>query len=263
MGYFTNLAAPLATATLLSLSAGAAADEVTYFGDFEDAFGGVGGYSSEDPPVPGSFFLEVNEGVVGIPKFDPSLGTLTDITVFVDDSAPIFYTLGGDVSADELDDGVPDGFGAMVSLETDVGLYYEATGGSGFESVVADVVELSGLCTGGAGDSGCIDELFAFADGELVGGASLFSTALLTDFVGLGDVASLYVQLYVPVTADFEVENATGFADLSYDISDLDSGADDEVIGVTYTYTPVPEPATLTFLLPAAACLRSRRARRT
>ena len=71
------------------------ADEITFFGDFADGFGAGPSYSSFDPPDPGSFTLDFSELIVGIPKFDPSLGTLTDITVFVEDTDPIFYFLGG------------------------------------------------------------------------------------------------------------------------------------------------------------------------
>ena len=188
--------------------------------------------------------------VVGIPKFDPSLGTLTDITVFVDDPDAIFYTIMGGISAEESDPGLPD-FTAEVTLLGDVGVNYETI--TTVHSILVDDIELSGFCGGMAGEGSCGDALLSTGDGVLEGSESIFTIVDLVDFVGPGDVDSLFVQLFLESTATFDLTNATATATVDYDVFDGDSGVDDPVIGVTYTYTPVPEPTSVLLVASALA----------
>ncbi len=253
----------LLTAALLAvvaLSAGnrVVAAEVTFFGDFEDDFG-VASYDSLDPPMPGSFGLEFTGTVLGIPKFDPSLGTLTDITVFIDPGT-LFYTLGGSLDAVAL---MPDFTFADVIIAGDVGVYYEDPSFA-FLDVIVDFFDISGTCDGMPGDGGCGAPLdFLSDDGEMGGGApaevdgstSIIASVDPADFVGPGDVDSLFVLLFLETTGTFDLENADATASVDWDVFDGDSGADDPVIGVTYTFTPIPEPTTLLLAVSALALL--------
>lgn len=255
---------PLFLLVLVSLFAFcdvARADEVTFFGDFEDGFGTVdAAYSSDVPYDPGVGILAFSEMVVGIPKFDESLGVLTDIIVFVDETSPIFYTLGGGMEVTELDASAP-GYSASMSLFGDVLLNY--MGESTMTPVLGDPLPLSGGDAGEPGTGSFTTGVTMGADGMLTGESSIFGTAALADFVGTGDVESLFVEMFVEATAEFIVDNATATAGLGFDVFDSDSGADDAVIGVTYVYS-VPEPGSSMILIGVSALFfRRRRSRST
>lgn len=240
----------------------ASADTVTHYGDFGDTFGAIPiPYSSETTYVPGDFVPLMHEGVASIPKFDASLGTLTDITVFVDPmpTSPIFYTIGGTVTMTKDDAGLPD-YGASLGLLAEIAITY----GDDATIVLGDEIELAGGDMPPMGSLMFTSEVVPTdSDGMFVGSTSIIETVDLADFVGPGIVDALFVDFMIEETADFAVENATATASLGFDVFDSDSGLDDAVIGVTYTFTPVavPEPSSigcLTLLCLAAACRRRR-----
>jgi hypothetical protein len=238
-------------------------DEVTFFGDFEDGFGSVAGmYDSDVPYDPGLLAHPFHEKILGLSKFDPSLGILTDITIFVDAGSPIFYSLGGGMEVLEIDDSLPD-YSASVSLFGEVLINYE--GMSAATTVMGEVIPLFGAGTDSAGTGMFSTGIGTSADGSLTGAESVFGAVDFSDFVGLGPVDTLWVDMFVQETADFDVDNATATAGIGFDVFDSDSGADDAVIGITYTFTPVPEPGTtglFFFALAVIATIRSRASRR-
>lgn len=235
------------------------ADEITFFGDFEDKFGAVPvTYESDVPYDPGVLIPLASELVVGIPKFDPSLGTLTDIEIFVEPSSAILYSLGGGMEVFEVDDSLPDYF-ASIELFGEVSLNYVS--GTEFLPVLSEVIPLIGSGTGDKGTGSFSTPVTTPADGSLTGSLSVLGSVDLADFVGPGVVDKLFVEMFIEDTADFMVDNATASAGLAFDVFDSDSGADDAVIGVTYTFTPVPEPSTLLGIGGLAVCCWTRRRR--
>jgi len=257
-------AALLAVVTLVACQQVTAA-EVTFFGDFEDGFGPGPTYTSFDVPEPGSFFLAFDEPILGIPKFDPSLGTLTDITVFVEDTDPIMYDVAGDIMATEIDPLDSGGFDAGVDVSGgDVGINYEDPSGLTLSPVITDSIDLMGSCGDTPGSGDCGESLFssAEADGVLEGSSSIFGTVDLADFVGPGDVDSLFVQIFLPTTAMFTTMNADAVVDFDLDVFAGFSVIGEDIVGVTYTFTPIPEPTSLLLAAPALALLVAMRRRK-
>jgi|GEM_PF-4696433 len=262
MGKTTWLTAALFAVVVFSSSERLAADEVTFFGDFADGFGSAATYSTFDSPDSG-FVLAFDEPIVGIPKFDPSLGTLTDITVFVEDTDPITYDIGGGLSVAEIDPMEPGGFFGDVFISADVGINYEDPSGTSLTPVITDFLDLAGVCSGGPGEGGCGDGVFHGEDGILEGSESVFGFVDPADFIGPGSVDSLFVQLFVPTTAMFTTSNADADADVGFDIfAGISAPPVDSIVGVTYTFTPVPEPTSLLLAVPALALLGGRRRRK-
>jgi hypothetical protein len=236
-----------------------AAAEITFFGDFEDGFGPAVFYDSEFPYEPGSFDLVFSELVVGISKFDPSLGTLTDITIFIDTTDPISYSFDGGISAAELDDGL-DGFSADMLSFGDVGVNYESPDFA-LHPIIVDDFEVLGFCSGFPGEGFCGEAIDTTGDGEVDGSESVMGLVDPADFVGLGDVDSLFVQLFLEGTALFDLTNSTAVGEVFYDVFDGDSGADDAIVGVTYTFTPIPEPSSVLLTASMLALLGGMRRR--
>ena len=61
------------------------------------------------------------------------------------------------------------------------------------------------------------------------------------------------MQIFLESTASFSLVNAEAMADTAYDVFDGNVGAVKPVIGVTYTYTSVPEPTSLLLVVSALA----------
>lgn len=255
-----------AIALLFALTSHAKAAEMTVFGDFDDFFSPLS-YTSATPHDPGFFFL-FDAGVMGIPKFDPGVGMLTDITVSVDPLKPISFDIGGDFDAAQAD--TLSAFTSSVSLFGDFGVYYES---GGIFTVMGDVFSISAGCGGAAmdPDGGCGDMAPAASDSagppfgptsvfELFGSDSIFADVDMGDFVGPGEmVDSLLVGMFIETTAMFVNDNVSlSTLDVFYDIFAAGSGMDD-VVAVTYTYTPVPLPAGILLLGPALGLIAGSR----
>ncbi|MEM9646711.1 MAG: PEP-CTERM sorting domain-containing protein [Planctomycetota bacterium] len=102
-------------------------------------------------------------------------------------------------------------------------------------------------------------------DGMLTGSSSIFGIADMSDFIGPGLVDSLYIDLLIEDSADFALDNASATASLGFDVFDSDSGLDDAVIGVTYTFTPTSGPEPTSFAMLSLGCgwfLRRRQRKR-
>ena len=153
---------------------------------------------------------------------------------------------------------MPD-YGGSVGLMAELSVNYE----SGFSStpIFGEPIPLEGTDVAPAGSTEFSTPVSPVGvDGMLTGSSSVFGIVDMADFVGPGLVDSLYVDLLIQDSADFMLSNATATAGLSFDVFDSDSGIDDAVIGVTYTYAPsaIPEPTALVSLamLGCVVCLR-------
>ena len=242
----------------------AKADVYVDFGDFTDVFGPVGvAYSSSIPFDPGAIVTPFHEAVVGLEKFDPSLGTLTDVTIFVGPAEPIKYTLGGAMTVFETDPLITTGYGASVDIMGGIELNYA---GATPSTILGDMIHLSGTGAGAAG-SGSFTTGVGFPGahpGTLTGSTSVFSSVDLADFIGAGEfVDKLFVDLTVQSTGDFKTTNASAAAALDFDVfAGFSNPPGSPVIGVSYTFTAVPEPSSLALLSLGALSLTFRRRRR-
>jgi hypothetical protein len=244
-----RLAAALVTSGLLAASAPSSADTVTWFGQFEAVSGGSF-YSSLDPSDPGSFFLDFSR-VVGIPRFDPALGTLTDITLTVDPSAPIQVEIGGDLTGIQDDPG--ELFAAEAYVDGDYGVYYDST--SFLSTLLVDFFSAGASCDGGVDDGGCGDSLYGVSD-SLSGTSSILGSVDPADFIGAsGSVESLIVGLFYPVSAEFPVTDNVSEVTLDLFFDLYDDGIGEGPIGITYSYEPVPLPPAVALLGPALLLL--------
>jgi hypothetical protein len=251
---------------LAALSAGnrAVADEITYFGDFEDVSGSGPSYSSSDTPEPDSSLFLFVESIVGIPKFDPALGSLTDITVFVEDTAPITYDISGDLTATNIGPADPGGFGFIVDVrfDGDIGIHYEDPSGATLTPVFLDDLVFISSCAGSSETSSCSADADHFEDGILEGSESVFGFVDPVDFVGPGDVDSLFLIAFLSATAEFPtLINAEAEVTTSFDVSGSPV-VGVSIVGVTYTFDPIPEPTTLFLVAQALAVLAGVRKRR-
>lgn len=247
----------------LTIIPATSADEVTFYGDFEDGFATPAiTYDSATPYDPGAFVPIYHEMVVGIPKFAPTLGTLTGIEVFIETpgfDGPVFYTLAGGMTVTEVDPLDPMGYGGDISFVSELMLSYGE--GPAITPLFADAVLMSGGDSASMGTGSLMTAITSDGDGVLTGSASVFGSVDLADFVGSGFVDSLFIDLFVEDTADFMLDNATATATFGFDIFDGDSGTDDAVIGVTYTFTAVPEPGSAGFVAITLGAMFFRRRR--
>lgn len=260
----TNRCFRIAAATVLTVSLGAAqAASTTVFGDFADFFSSIS-YTSADGP-PSGFFL-FDAPVTGLAKFDPALGTLTDIIVTIGDSGPpagpVFLSLSADIAATQADIEIP--FSASAMVTGDAGLYYLTMATA--DTIFADFFDISASCGGGFADLVCADGGgVGGTDGEISGTTSIFGLVDPADFVGAGEfVETLVVGLFIETAATFtaldNVLEAT--LDVSYDVfAGTSALPTDPVIELTYVYTPVPLPGALLLFAPVAAGLAFARRR--
>lgn len=241
----------------LGIVASAQADEITYFGDFFDFFSGHTSDSSEPITSDGFFDSALIEGIA---KFDPSLGTLTDIEVTIDPTKPIMAFIEGLVTV-EQDMEAFEFFGGADTFG-DYGVYYETS--SSLHSVFVELYDVATDCGGGPMDGGCDGGASSSGVSELSGTTSIFDIADLADFVGVGEtVDTLFVGIFGELVASFGGDNVSFITfELFYDLFAEGSGIDDEVVAVTYTYSPIPLPAPFLLLAPALVLLSvSRRIR--
>ena len=223
------------------------AASVTHYGDFSDDFGTYS-YDSTDKGDLSAGVAAVSSMVTGLEKFDDSLGSLTDIEIFISPTHPVMHTLGGSMTVTETDDKVPAGFQGDVFIFANLWLAYITL--TDRMPIFNESFLLEGACAGAMGDGTCgsivEDASSGSLDGVFVDGpASVFDTVDLADFVAPGPgafVDTLFIELILSEFGDFFTANATATAEIDYNIF-FDAGDSDPVIGVTYTYTPVPVPA--------------------
>lgn len=234
---------------------------ITTFGDFADTFGSVGvTYSTGTPYDPGVLAIPFHGSIEGIEKFDPSLGVLTDITVFVEPGDPIKYTIGGGMTVTESVPAATPDYGATISLMGSVELNYD---GAMPATIFGEGFMLSGGDVGAAGSGSFMTPITSSGTGILEGSASVLGIVDPLDFVGTGFVDTLYVDLIVQGTAEFTSVNATAEGDLGFDVFAGTFIDGESIVGVTYTYTAVPEPSTMAFLGLGSGWFIARRRRRT
>jgi hypothetical protein len=230
-------------------------------GAFADFFSSVDiEYSSLDPYDPGDFLPPLGgplgAPVVGIDKFDPALGTLTEI--YLEVVAPIFLGFGGGISATQVDGGLPFAVEAIVAGEA--GVYYVDAPDT-LVGLETDDFDVYAGCGGGPGDGGCSSGVdVGFTDGMVVGPPKPISGMVdLADFIGAGEVEVLSVAMFLQSGADFmpfglppdNVDEPVFFT-VGYDVFD---GIPGPTVEITYEYSPVPLPAPILMLGSAALVL--------
>ncbi len=230
-----RLPCTLAAVVLFVVAGGSVArgDSLVYTGAYPDIFASEV-YSSFDPGSSGFFFT--SEPVFGISKFDPALGTLTEVNLSADFEALISLFAGADDVIDEAQ---------SHSLDFDVDFVDAFIGYSPSSAdstiVVVDATFFPAVsCSGEPFDDPCFDEFFdeAFiSDGTDLMTFGSFEPA---DFVGAGDVVVLEAIIAMPTGGNFILDNVGGAsADIETEMLYTD-------LTVEYVYTPVPEPASMT-----------------
>ncbi|MFT4581966.1 MAG: hypothetical protein ACI915_000472 [Gammaproteobacteria bacterium] len=167
----------------------------------------------------------------------------------MDISSPVFYSIDGDITADQ--DDVDEAFDVLTFIEGELGIFYVKVDPTvtTLHSVFADQINIEASCSGFPGEFSCDGsaDVQSSGNGELTGSQSLASFALLDDFIGAGEeVTSLSIGLFVPGSADFSLQTNIAFAalDVFFDINDgfEQLGQSAEITSLTYVYSPVPIP---------------------
>ncbi len=198
----------------------------------------------------GGFFMD-SEAVTGIGKFDPALGTLTEINLFAEFEAEFSIDVFG---VDVIDDAEPH----SVDFDADFIQFfigYKPAGSSSTFVLPELALPAFASCFGAPFEGECMD---SFCDGAtVVDGTDVMGVSglVLADFVGAGDVDTLsaFIAIPVPGGGQFILDNVfEGEADLFAAMYNVD-------LTVEYVCTPIPEPATFSLLaLGGLAFLRRR-----
>ena len=207
-------------------------------GDFMDDFAGLA-YSSSDPFS--SSVAVLGTTITGIGKFDPALGTLTDIIIDIPMSTPISGIMIASMDATQIDES--EEFEVSTDATAEFGIYYADTPTSLLATPLGAELFVALGCGGFSSDGGCGDGGGDMVD--LFGVASIFGLVDPADFIGAGTVDTLSGNMLVPLFAFWSTDNADGEMTIDYDIST--GGIPDEII-VTYEYTPIPVPGALWLL---------------
>lgn len=164
--------------------------------------------------------------VASLPLFDPSLGTLTKVTLTLD------ATTSAGVIIWDNEANVPS------SVTLGVGAEVTATGLAGVAATAVPLQTDSGIVT--ADDDGAADFVGADSFAVIGGSGSDSDSDELT--VGLGPYIGLgFFDVYVEASVETFVSTSGGFGPI-----DVTPGVTEGLITVTYEYTePVPEPSTL------------------
>ena len=208
------------------------------FGDIIDGFT-TEDYFSSDASTSGFFTL--GGTVTGISKFDPSLGTLTDIIIDVSIASPIVGTLDATIDGTQIDE--LEEFGVDAGPEADFGIYYD-TGSSLLSTPFTTGISTFAFCMGGPFEGSCSDTPGVEVD-IVFDTASIFGLVDVADFTGAGPVDKLLTLMFYPETVAFDTTNADGEMSVDYG---LDGGGGGEIM-LTYVYTPIPVPAALWLLV--------------
>ena len=188
--------------------------------------------------------------VTGITKFNPALGTLTDVTI----SYEAFYNYSIELYSTDLDD-PGDASEMTVDLpEFDMFIGYQPGGGT-TTHVLDGLSPVNNLSCFGTDEFGCFD---FFSDGGFHSPASfsIFSDPNfdVNDFVGFGNVTALAAIIAIPTGADFTATNV-----LEGEASILATFQAEGPFTVIYEYDPIPEPASAMLLSLAGLALIVRR----
>ena len=227
--------AGLALATLAGSSGALASSVVSY----TTALPELAGLYAETDPVDDSYFVQMT--ITGLPKFDPSLGTLQHISIafhadFTHDVAVAAGPVTDDNQANEA---------AYASAFTDLELVYN---GSLYGNVIDSYPLIEGL--------GCANDPFAGPCSESMGLAESWAgpesggpdiTAYgdfdPAHFIGAGEEVSALAISFVSYQLTANGENADGvLVDQTFQLDAGDVGADFNTLTISYEYTVVPLP---------------------
>lgn len=221
--------------------------------DFNDYY-----FSNEPDEDPPSSNLQIQDSpVVGLQQFDPSLGTLTGITLSADftmdvDATVEVFEVGGSGSNVSHSAGFTMVNGPGPFAEQGVGTlvrYNASTDASNFtRSMLYQGLDIAGSCAGVAdeGNQGCLDtvsDTLTFTQsGNAFDNFNVFQNFELIDILGTGNldglvkVATLLYdgQLWKPGVDTINVIEAEGLTE-AY----LNAGT----VTIEYEYTAVPVPA--------------------
>lgn len=195
-----------------------------------------------DDPASESIFLEAI--IAGLPKFDPSVGTLTRISVDV--NANFTHEMG--VGATDVTGPGEEHSAEFATEFTEIEIIYN-TGNVGF------VVGSYGLsdaldCFGDGGEPCSNYEIFddVWAEAE-VGGTDITTLDSPnaqydpSDFIGTADVEALEL-LFVAYQINTMSQNADGvYVEQKFLLDAGDLVAGDNTFTINYEYSPVPLPA--------------------
>ncbi len=213
------------------------AETISYTGAF-DTFAAFNIYSPGDGGS-GGFDFEETE-ITGISKFDPSLGTLTGISLTAQFES-IFNVLV--LATSVIDFGLSHSVDfAADSMQVSID-YSPASSGTTYilHSYESDV---SAFCSSGPTIIGneCFDEFFDHYIANDTADVFALSELILSDFVGEGPVDTLSAMITVPRDGAFTLDNVSGAeAYAEADMANID-------LTVEYEFTPIPEPMTIAML---------------
>ncbi|GAA5483409.1 PEP-CTERM sorting domain-containing protein [Haloferula sargassicola] len=239
----------LACAPSLALAQVSLSETVTYTGSF-----GFGSNSSSlteaDFGTNGIFAEYVIVG--GIPKFDPTLGTLTAIRV----SAAYDFAAEATFEIGPVIEPLDDWHGGVDSFSFEVGIHMAKTSEPGVHYVLGETSEYFpssyDVDTGNFSDSSSVIGFHDFSDGE----TDIISWADTADFVGSGNVEVLKGTIVVPAVGNFQFNNVEGLYLDTY--AEISGGS----VMVSYDYLPVPEPSAALMTMAGLAWVAGRRGSR-
>ncbi|MGB6222765.1 choice-of-anchor E domain-containing protein [Haloferula sp.] len=223
---------------------------------FNTVFGG-NFYDSSNSGESGTGYLD-SISLSGFNKFDPALGTLTEVRVSLNIQAS--WNLGlqiNDPDSQIIDPGNPFSIDFSLQSAIEAGVFYTPTGSNRLVSVATDTTfDSIGLnFTGDTGNtSASTGDSFGnpTAQGSIFPGVDEFNSA---DFVGVGTVQELTFGLLVPLDDIWITDNLNSAeAELSYQLEESD-------VTLEFIYTPVPEPSFLLLSLAGTVIGLTRRRR--
>ncbi|MDD5327996.1 MAG: PEP-CTERM sorting domain-containing protein [Phycisphaerae bacterium] len=168
---------------------------------------------------------------VSLPKFDPSLGTLTAVTLTLDSD-----TYAGLIDWDN------EGSASTVTLGIGAEVTIDALSGTLAVTVVPLQTGSGSVDADNDGDAdymGTDSFSVAGGTGSDSGLTSSTNASVLTSFTGAGT----YFDIWLSTSVSTFVSTTGGFGPSQYTL-----GQTDGMITVAYEYTPVPEPATMALL---------------
>jgi hypothetical protein len=223
-------------------------------------FGNVTGgnfYDSSSPGESGTGYLD-SIALSGFDKFDPALGTLTEVRVHLNIQASWNLLLQiNNPDSQIIDQGNPFSIDFSLQSGLEAGVFYTPTGSNRLVSVATDTYFTSiGLnFTGGTENTsdGTSDSFGnPTAQGSLFPGVDEFNSA---DFVGVGTVQELTLGLAVSLDDIWNTDNLNSAeAELTYQLDETD-------VTLEFIYTPIPEPSFLLLSLAGTVIGLTRRRR--
>ncbi len=198
------------------------------------------GSESFNFPDPGSLFVPDSINLVDLDQFDPTIGTLTSVTLSI--MGDLFYSASSGVFATVIDDSQDHQIDTIIEVGIGAGVPLSGV----FSLIPSQTVFDDVSCSGAAGDIiACFGDA---SDSVMIDVNSIFSGADLAAFIGLGDLGALSLDLLAGPNS-FSSVNLTGAS------VDIDVLTFDGKVSVEYDYSPVPLPAAAWLFISGLASL--------